>query len=306
MLLLGAPFAGKSALAVAFARCVSTGQDFFGRRVRRGAVIYVAIERYDETDMRLEVAVRDDNDPPLRLAKVRLYAETTDADRLAAAMNDLAFQVALAPALIIFDTVNAILRDGGGDENSSRDINKLTLAIDSVRETTGAAVIVIHHAKRGEKRSRGSEALEGWADVVAMVDGKAAQRKLTVIRSNTVEEGVKATFSLLPVDIGEDAETGTRSAVVLAVPAQRSSREVTPQPIRLSPDVEIAFAELQKLGDPASFKEWRTKTMLAFAERQPGAKRQAFLNAKTQLLKEHLIAIDDQDDQNVSVSRPSA
>ena len=57
MLLIGAPKSGKRAVAVNASVCVAAGELFFGQRTGLGAVIYVPVERFAETGVRLEMAV---------------------------------------------------------------------------------------------------------------------------------------------------------------------------------------------------------------------------------------------------------
>ena len=290
MVLIGAPMCGKSAVGVAASRAVALGEPFFGRNVRRGLVLYVATERGAETDIRLQLAFSSAEDPPIRIAKAKMYADAEAADELARTAIALGETIGLPITLAIFDTVNAILREADADENSSRDINRLTTAIDRFRNTTGAAVIVIHHAKRGEKRSRGSDALEGWAETVALVDGRGDTRRLTVVRSNVVEEGLKATFALRSFDLGEDAETGTASSAVLAVPIEKQA-EAGVKATKLTPDTEATLAALHRLPEPATVSSWRAEVYTLFADRKEGTRRQAFNEARRKLVEEGIIAI---------------
>ena len=300
--MIGAPMCGKSAVGVAASRAVALGEPFFGRNVRRGLVLYVATERRSETDIRLQLALKSTDDPPVRIAKVKMYADVDAADELARTAMALGEELGLPVTLAIFDTVNAILREADADENLSRDINRLTTAIDRFRNATGAAVIAIHHAKRGEKRSRGSDALEGWAETVAIVDGRGDTRRLTVVRSNVVEEGVKATFALRPFDLGEDAETGTASSAVLAVPIEQEVSEGS-RPIRLTPDTEATLEALYKMPEPVTVDAWRHAVHACFAGRKPGTRRQAFNEARRKLIDHGIIAIAA--DQTVSIMRAS-
>lgn len=290
VLLLGPPKSGKSALAVEAATCVAAGAPLLGRNTRQGAVIYVAGERFAETDLRLALSARGRGDIPVRLARARLGGDDDDSGALISAMKRLAAETQTDPALLIFDTANALLRDVDGDENSARSIGRLTLAIDRVREGTGAAVMVVHHAKRGENRARGSDAFEGWADTVAIVGGKLERRELKVVRSNLLEEGVVAQFRLAPIDLGEDPVTGTRSSAVLARAVDEAGARK--HPAKLPPDAEAALRALRTLPDPSAVSEWRAATMTAYEGRPEGAKRQAFSTAKKRLAEQGLIIVE--------------
>ena len=55
---------------------------------------------------------------------------------------------------------------GPGDENSAADIGAFLNSVDMLRDETGAAVVIVHHAGHGDKtRARGSSAIRAAVDV---------------------------------------------------------------------------------------------------------------------------------------------
>jgi hypothetical protein len=77
------------------------------------------------------------------------------------------FIAALAPLerpIVILDTLARCMV--GGDENSAKDMGMAIAACDTVRHTTGEAVIVVHHTGKNGATERGSSALRGAADVM--------------------------------------------------------------------------------------------------------------------------------------------
>jgi hypothetical protein len=66
-------------------------------------------------------------------------------------------------SLIVIDTLARTF--GGGDENSTRDMNTFVAAVDQIREATGACILVVHHSgKDDSKGARGSTVLFGACD----------------------------------------------------------------------------------------------------------------------------------------------
>ena len=70
----------------------------------------------------------------------------------------------LHPDLVVIDTLARCTL--GGDENSAKDMGRFVNACDKIRETTGAAVLVVHHTGKNEnKGARGHTALPAATDM---------------------------------------------------------------------------------------------------------------------------------------------
>jgi hypothetical protein len=87
-----------------------------------------------------------------------------------------------APRLIIFDTLARLTP--GGDENNAGQMGLAIKAIDIIRESTSASVLLVHHTRKAGKDGkgafveRGSSALRGAADV--MIECSSIEEALLV------------------------------------------------------------------------------------------------------------------------------
>lgn len=164
-MLVGEPGTFKSFFALHAALCVANGRACFGRPVRQGDTFYLAGESafgYRLRTMAWEQHIGYSvSQPPFYLqvggshlnqgGEVRKLAE----DILTLSRN---------PKLIIIDTVQVYL---SGNENSPDDMGSFVKACLSLRDLTGAAVLVIHHlGKDVSKGARGHTSLIGAADFI--------------------------------------------------------------------------------------------------------------------------------------------
>lgn len=165
----GEPGHGKSFVAIDVACSVATGTDWHGRRVKPGAVFYIAGEGHNGLARRFRAWSEARG---VSLADARLYvsnrsAALTDAMSaadVAAAVQELADATGETPALIVVDTLARNF--GGGDENSAADMGAFVSNLDNnLRHPWKATVAIVHHSgKDTSKGARGSTALRGAVD----------------------------------------------------------------------------------------------------------------------------------------------
>lgn len=302
---LGEPGSGKSLIVCELTRCIATGSNFLGRRVLAGSVLYVAAERSDEIDRRLDLAL--------------MGSEAADNVRICRDVHDLfsepvstakaiirsieAATFALPLRLIVIDTLAQVL--AGADENSGLDAAKFWRGINYLRQATGAAIVLVHHVKRGEDRARGSQVFTANADLTLLVRGPSRKGPgtLTVKKANAVAADQALQFGVDVLALGTDPDTGEASTVALAVSTDASASTSKSQ--RLAPDAATALrvlADIQTRG-PVLHDEWRAATLKAFGIRDPAALRVAFSASRKKLLSASLIIING---DYVSVSDPLA
>lgn len=321
LLIAGEEGCGKSAIVVALAAAIVTGRPFFGAVVMTpGPVLYVAAERTMETVRRLRVVLAENHQSLLAIVgSVDLQCEPSIPMQIARQARDY---FGRPPALVIVDTIAAV--SGAADENSTRDVKRLCDTFDILR-SNGAALVAVHHAKRGENRSRGSQVLPAWADGVLMVERVKAGRRFHLIKSNVVEIGrspVSFGIEGRPLDQSDPA-AGTVAIAVEIAGSERKVRQGAAKP--LSPDQRTALAALQSLtpdGAPIPLEVWRSGCISAWNKRSDGAAREAWRAVKdpetSRLLRDGLIVLEDgmvrpsgcqvasEMRQEIDASRPSA
>lgn len=172
-LVFGDPGCGKSFFAIDIALAVATGTPFFGHQVKQGPVIYIAGEGHNGLKRRM-MAWSQFNDishdsAPLYISL--MSAALTDIEMLSQvqAAIDLVAADHGDPVLIVIDTVARNF--GPGDENSTQDMSQFIQAVDALRASTKATVLLVHHSGHSDKsRARGAMALKGALDAEYRMD----------------------------------------------------------------------------------------------------------------------------------------
>jgi len=166
----GKPKRGKSFRALDLSLCVATGKDFHGEKIgKTGRVLYVAAEG-GAAAVRNRVLAwckANDVDPKSLEGKWELV-DTGIALNLPESVKEFleVNRDGGKCALIVLDT---LARNTRGDENSAKDMSMAIKGCDMIRETTGAAVMLVHHEGWSAKRIRGSSVLQGAPDAVIRV-----------------------------------------------------------------------------------------------------------------------------------------
>ncbi|MES2335194.1 MAG: helicase RepA family protein [Pseudomonadota bacterium] len=298
--IFGEPGAGKSFTAVDVAASVATGRAFHGRKVKRGAVAYVAGEGRNGLKRRfrawgIEHGEDIDNIP---LALSNTSAGLSDPAALAEVLKVLeAFAAEHGPiALIVVDTLARNF--GGGDENDTRDMNRFVAALDRLKDRfPGCTVLVVHHTGHGDKtRARGAKALNGALDTEYRVD-KSAE---TLVLTNTkVKEGPTPAplhFRTKVVELG--LSKAGKPVTSLVLEAVSAPLKVVVERISAGMRLGLStFAKAQSAAGPGSavhLEVWREAFYAAHTGDGSGAKRKAFNRARGELVdRGYLSVVDD-------------
>jgi AAA domain len=218
----GKPGDGKSVLAEDLGLHVAAGWPWHGRPVRRGAVLYIALDRR-ELVKRRAIAFRKKHEVlDLPFAIVGGLYDFRDK-RTVANIVEIAREVEELTGeqlvLIEIDTLSRALC--GGDENSPKDMGAIVASTTILQQGTGAHVLWIHHIPvDGGERLRGHGALLGAMDTTISVAKAGASRIATVAKANDSEEGAQVAFTLESVSIGQDAEGIETTTAPVVVPAK--------------------------------------------------------------------------------------
>lgn len=158
---------GKTFIGLDLALCVGTGHRWHGFDVVQGPVAYILAEGAGGIAQR--VAAWKEVHSWTVPANLRFLLEPVrflNPSHVAALLSDIATWDQ-PPVLIEVDTLAHSLTPG--DENATRDMNQFIAAVNLVRRTTGAAVVVVHHTGWEPKRERGSTAFRGAVDTMIKV-----------------------------------------------------------------------------------------------------------------------------------------
>jgi hypothetical protein len=209
--LVGPPGAGKTFVALDAALCAATGLPWHGRKAKAGWVVYVAGGE-GSSGFRSRVGAwrlaRNYYSQPHRLRLLLGVVNLLDPREIAAFLRELR-GLPERPVLVVFDTLARCLV--GGDENSAQDMSRAVASIDRVRSETGAAVLLLHHVNANGERERGSTALRGAADMVAMAKMEEGDLTLSCLKQKDAPEFRRIRFRLEP--FGEScAVLGAREA----------------------------------------------------------------------------------------------
>lgn len=153
---------GKSTLTGYIASRVSTGRPFLGRPCVAGVVLIVGLEEFiGDCARRLEHFGAD----PKRVHVMNRVPSDPAARPLAITRYLTRYQ----PVLVIVDSLIAYGRGSVTDWNASAQAEPVVQQITDLAHESGAAVILIHHAKKADGRYRDSSAIGGAVDVIAEV-----------------------------------------------------------------------------------------------------------------------------------------
>jgi AAA domain len=217
----GKPGDGKSVLVEDMALHIAAGRNWHGRKVKQGAVVYVALERKKLVERRA-IAFRQEHgltDLPFAIVGgVHDFRDPEAVFRLAELVREVEAVTGQPVILIVIDTLSRALC--GGDENSPKDMGAIVHATGVLQERTGAHILWVHHTPLdGAERMRGHGALLGALDTTVHVARSGALRTATVIKANDAEDGTKVAFALKSVVIGVDQD-GQETMAPVVVPSE--------------------------------------------------------------------------------------
>lgn len=313
--IFGGPGTSKTFLALDLALCVAHGRDWFGRRVTKGAVVYVTGEGSSGLRQRTK-AWRQENGGEPRVpfvmvpTSVNLFDDDTGADALISDVAAHAQTLETPVRLIVLDTLSRMI--GSGDEDKARDINVVVQRAERLQRETGAHVLIVHHSGKDRDRGmRGSNALLGAVDAAVEVvkhESGLCEASFAKVKDGGDLETLRYRLLKSVLGVDEDGEDIT-SCVVCPVDANEgATKESGP---RLT-DVQIiglralheAMAEAGQAGGttraPAdvpsvAVETWRARAYalgISDSEATSSARRKAFQRMLERLQVLGIIGID--------------
>lgn len=251
--LYGLPATYKSFMATDWAFSVATGQPWAGREVQRGSVIYVAAEGINGYKAR----VRSWKEARSFVGRAGVYFLTDavqlhdpkEVDEFVASVN----RQEIAPSLIVFDTLSRCFV--GGDENSAGAMSMIIDAVEQIRRSTGATIVLVHHANKTGASERGSIALRGGVEVmmVATRTGNDGHVKLACVKMKDAPE-----FDEMHFQFVERGQSGVLALAEASVTGEKESITLTAKhlaQLRALPPSGATYTEWMKRAKEAGVPE---------------------------------------------------
>lgn len=286
-LLVAPPGAGKTHVALRLAHCVATGAPFAGREVRKGCAVYTAGEDIGSIERRLKALAQDGDAADFHLVTAASGVldlrsrDEQDAKALLEICNTL------KPALVVVDTLAAVTPSL--DENDGAQIGAAFAVFGEIAERTGAAVLVLHHPRKGGTDARGHGASVATAATVLSIEKAGTSLLVTTTKSRDADGQQRLGFEIEPRCIGKD-EAGRPVHAAVAVASD------LPPPAAMGQE-GAALAVLRELiaeiGEPEVLARlWaeRCKQKL-WPDAKGSTGRTAFGRAKKSLTEKGLICI---------------
>jgi hypothetical protein len=209
--IFGKPKSGKTFLTTSLFLHVAMGREYCGCTVQPGAVVYITKEGIRGFKRRM-LALRQDHEAD---AQVPFYVahempnfgtNCGDAEALVSLIRTLIPQGGRVAALII-DTL-ARTMPGQSDSDASA-MSMFVESCEFVARAFGCFVGAVHHSPRGDDtRSRGSNVLDGAADVIISVvkDDATGVSTVKIEALKDGEEGASWSFHLVQVEVSGDGK----------------------------------------------------------------------------------------------------
>lgn len=194
-LMYGKPKSGKSFLATNLALAVADEActRWMEHKIKKtGVVLYIACEGHGGFWKRLQAAGPVPDNFIVALGRPKLvrsadgkgYVWIPNSEDIRRAVHDVkkAYD-GRAPLVVVIDTVFRSL--GGADANRSADMNAYIEAVQEIADM-GIAVLLVHHANKGNGLPSGSVVLMAAADTIVLVD--RPDRDIPSLRTWEIEE----------------------------------------------------------------------------------------------------------------------
>lgn len=204
----GRPSTGKTFLMLDLAFAVATGSPWRERKVRQGAVLYMAGEDAGGVRLRIEawrVAVGDMYGDEVPLYGCGRTPNVMDDREYVEAGNAIVRQAReLGARMLVIDTLARTM--GGGNENAAEDMGKLIRWAEEVARNAGVLVMLVHHEGKSSPGMRGWSGLHGAIDVGLRVHEEPTGRYLTIDKLKAGPMGGAYRFGLRAVEVARDED----------------------------------------------------------------------------------------------------
>lgn len=252
--IFGPSGSGKSFLATDIAASIALGNDWFGHRVRKCPVTYVALEGEGGFPKRL-LAWAQYNEHPLPDDLQFIINQPFDITN-PVHVRQLA-TVIPKDSVIIIDTLNRAAP--GKDENSSEGMGAILEGAKLLQRLTDCLVILIHHTGKDESRGlRGHTSLLAALDACIEVKRMEDARSWTTSKSKDDNDGAEFCFKLFVEHLGSDEDGDPITSCAI--------EPVTEAALPRAPKKKALLKENQKIVLEAISAHLATSPLLTFDE----------------------------------------
>lgn len=205
--IFGASGSGKSFFALDMAYCIAAGIDFFGKKVKKTNVLFIAGEGFSGLKKRAK-ALFDKYGADIECLEFSMQAAELMSQESCISVADRIKACESGFDVVFIDTLNRNM--GAGDENSTKDMTQFISNIDRYIRSLGCAIIIVHHTGlNNADRGRGSGALYNALDTeFKVVKEDGGQMTITCTKQKEGESGWEESLMLMPVVVGHDSDTG--------------------------------------------------------------------------------------------------
>lgn len=234
---------GKSFLTLDMAAHLTLGRDWFGRRVKQGAVVYLAAESprsiIDRSRALADKLGTSLDQLFITSCPIDLYDPNGDGLAVVNTITAIEQQHGVKVCMVVADTLARIM--GAGDENATKDMGVVVKNVDVIRAATGVQFVLIHHTgKDASKGARGSSALRAATDTEIEVSdpGNQAPKQFKVTKQRDLEgKGEVYGFILQSVKLG----MGVFDNVVTTCYVQQA------EPVEADPEAQLTPKQVMVL-----------------------------------------------------------
>ena len=201
VVLYGESTAGKSFIALDIAYAIANAKPWRGKDTMQGRVVYVCAEGIGGFTLRIRALLQQFKQSTFdvgTMTEAPNFLTVEDVRDVIKAIHNYG-----PTSLVIVDTLAQV--SPGGNENSGEDMGKILVHCRAINRTTGATVMLVHHA--GKDLTKGAR---GWSGLKAAADAELEVQRLDNIRIVRVsklkdgQDGAAYPFKLLPVPVGMD------------------------------------------------------------------------------------------------------
>ena len=225
--LWGAPGSLKTTAIMNFGFAMATGTPWVNCETpRKGGFLFVSMESADASVNIVHglaaqhAGIIDRNvDAPFRIhaEPLSLYDKngksTANEAKITRLAKDIEKETGTRCDLIVLDTLSRVLL--GGNENLAGDLAIVSAAAERIKDATGAAVIILHHAKKDGEDFRGSGAILGNFEGLIQAKRTGDVGELVLERLKGVRAGASIRYRSTEIEIGKYADGTALTTFVL-------------------------------------------------------------------------------------------